>query len=183
MSQARISIPHELFAPAESFSFKGTYGLPSLKSGSDLYEFAQELAWDITVSNTGDALLVVGCVEGVARTACARCLEGFELELTGEIEGYYLICEESLPPEGMDSDEFELLPKDNVIDLSPMIKAALLLELPLIPLCDPDCKGLCPLCGQDRNIEACSCRLDAVSEEADGEASPFAVLKDFPFED
>ena len=61
----------------------------------------------------------------------------------------------------------------------PLIVAALLLEVPLVPLCDDDCKGLCPQCGANLNEGPCGCSRD----EADVEASPFAALKNFDFGD
>ncbi|HUZ08924.1 MAG TPA: DUF177 domain-containing protein [Acidimicrobiales bacterium] len=46
---------------------------------------------------------------------------------------------------------------DDQLDLGPMVHESLVLELPLTPLCHPDCRGLCPGCGVDRNHEACAC--------------------------
>ncbi|MCL2827088.1 MAG: DUF177 domain-containing protein [Eggerthellaceae bacterium] len=155
--------------------------MPCLQTGPDLYEFAEPLAWDVVVSNTGEALLVLGRVAGLAKTSCARCLSAFEVPLEGEIEGYYLLSDEAGSPEGMDFDEFEVLPKDGIIDLLPLMKAALLLELPLVALCDPDCKGLCPVCGLDRNTGECTCAHDPSPGEPDPPASPFSVLKDMRF--
>jgi uncharacterized protein len=59
---------------------------------------------------------------------------------------------EAVPLEG----ETYLL-EDDVIDLEPMVRDALLLELPLAPLCRDDCAGLCPTCGANRNDEPCDC--------------------------
>lgn len=181
MSDTRILVPSELFAPAESSCFEGTYEAGILKAGPDLYEFAGPLVWQATVTNTGGALLVTGTVEGVAKTSCARCLNTFEFPVTGEIEGYFLLSEEEEAPEDMDDDEFSYLPKNNVIELDPLIKAALLLEMPLVPLCDDDCKGICPDCGADLNEGPCSCG-EADDGEEDGAKNPFSVLKNFPFE-
>lgn len=182
MSDARILVPSELFAPAESSCFEGTYDLGILKTGPDLYEFDGPLTWQIVLSNTGGALLVTGTVEGSAKTSCARCLAPFGFPITGEIEGYYLLAQDEDAPEDMDDDEFEYLPEDKVIDLGPLIKAAVLLELPLVPLCDDDCKGICPNCGVDLNVGPCSCEEKRADAAEDGSANPFAVLKDFPFE-
>lgn len=179
MADTRILVPSELFAPAESSCFEGTYDLGILKAGPDLYEFEAPLAWQVTVSNTGGALLVTGTVEGAAKTSCARCLGSFEFPLTGEIEGYFLLSDEEAAPEDMDDDEFDYLPKNNVIDLDPLIRAALLLELPLIPLCDDGCKGICPECGADLNEGPCGCGEKREETEA---ANPFSALKDFPFD-
>ena len=182
MESTRIHVPSELFAPAESSHFEGQVAIPVMKAGPDLYDFEEPLAWQVDISNTGDALLVTGTVEGEAKTACARCLDGFSFDVTGEIEGYYLLGSDKEAPEDMDDDEFDVLPDDQVIDLEPLIKAALMLEFPLVPLCDDDCKGLCPNCGANLNEGPCSC--DPVEEEDDGTPpNPFSVLKDFPFDE
>jgi uncharacterized protein len=49
------------------------------------------------------------------------------------------------------------LSDDDIVDLEPLIRDALLLELPAVPLCRPDCKGLCPSCGVDHNLTSCDC--------------------------
>ncbi|MDH2903577.1 MAG: YceD family protein [Actinomycetota bacterium] len=47
--------------------------------------------------------------------------------------------------------------ENDFIDLAPMVRDAILLELPLAPLCRDDCRGLCPYCGIDRNEASCDC--------------------------
>ena len=79
-------------------------------------------------------------------------------------------------------DEFDVLPADKVIDLEPLITAALLLEFPLIPLCDEECKGLCPQCGANLNEGPCGCE-PAADDDDDMPPNPFAALKDFPFDE
>ena len=46
---------------------------------------------------------------------------------------------------------------DDTIDLGPLVRDAIVLELPMAPLCREDCLGLCPQCGADRNEAECSC--------------------------
>lgn len=178
-AETRIEVPAELFAPAESSHFQGQITLPKLETGPDCYEFSEPLSWQATISNTGDALLVTGSVQGVASTACARCLDEFTIPLDGEIEGYFLLSHEQDAPEDMDDDEFDVLPENHIIDFEPLIIAALLLEFPLVPLCDEDCKGLCPTCGANLNEGACECTH---TSDDDTPPNPFAVLKDFPFD-
>ena len=180
-----IQVPDELFAPAESSAFEGVWELPLLAAGPDEYRFDAPLAWRVDVTNTGEALLVAGEVGGRARGTCSRCLEEFEIDLAGEVEGYFLIEEGAEPPEDLDGDEFQTLGRDHVIDLEPLLSAGLLLELPLKPLCSPECKGLCFTCGANLNEGPCGCDrrdADADAEAAAGANNPFAVLKDFPFE-
>jgi uncharacterized protein len=180
MDATTISIPQELFAPAESSSFAGTYTLPVLKAGPDLYDFAEPLTWSVEVTNTGEALLVTGTVEGVGRTACARCLDPFDVQIIGDVEGYFLMKAGEKPDEEMEEDEFSVLDPSNTIDLVPLLNAAILVDLPLVPLCREDCKGLCPDCGINLNEETCDCaakRAETAAEEEDAK-NPFAALKD-----
>ncbi|MEG0071973.1 MAG: DUF177 domain-containing protein [Raoultibacter sp.] len=183
MSGTSFIVPAELFAAAESSSVSGTYDLPLFKAGPDLYSFSAPLSWQISITNTGGALLVIGTVEGVATTSCARCMEPVEIAMMGEIEGYYLTSAEEAP--GMDDieeDEFEVLGANNTIDFEPLIRAAILLECPLVPLCGDDCKGLCPTCGKNLNEGECDCAPVTDGEGAVVRENPFAVLKDYPFE-
>ncbi|HIS39575.1 MAG TPA: DUF177 domain-containing protein [Candidatus Aphodovivens avistercoris] len=176
MEPLRIAMPPELFSPAAYKQFEGEADLPVLKAGPDLYDFAAPLAWQADVTNTGDALLVTGTVRGEARTSCARCLKQFSFPVVGEIEGYFLIGEGEAPEE-MEGDEFDVLPDDRKIDFRPLIEAALLLELPLIPLCDEGCKGLCPRCGADLNEGPCGCPAKPEQDDAPVRENPFAALK------
>lgn len=64
-----------------------------------------------------------------------------------------------------------LVPDDAQIDFAPLIREYALLEIPIKPLHDPDCKGLGIECGQDLNIKDCG-------HSQDIDDSPFATLKD-----
>jgi uncharacterized protein len=70
-----------------------------------------------------------------------------------------------------DPDDVDYAHHDRVVvDLHDMLREQLLLTLPITVLCKEDCKGLCPVCGADRNVTDCSC-------EASVSLSPFTVLK------
>lgn len=187
MSDVRIAVPAELFAPAESSHFQGEVSLPVVEAGPDTFRFAEPLQWQVDITNTGEALLVAGTVSGEARAECARCLEEFPLSVEGDIEGYFLLDETKAAPQDMDDDEFDVLPASHEIDLEPLIIAALLVEFPLVPLCDDDCKGLCPHCGANLNDGPCSCTTQTPEQEvptmSDGRPSPFAALKGITFEE
>ena len=47
----------------------------------------------------------------------------------------------------------------DLVDLAPLVHDAILLDLPLAPLCREDCRGLCPHCGIDRNDASCDCQV------------------------
>lgn len=179
MSSLIIAIPDELFAVAESSSFNGTYQLDSITHCSSEYRFNEPLTYSLQISNTGGALYVGGTVEGDALVECARCLEDASYHLQGEVEGYFLISGSERELTEEEEDEYDILPEDHRIDLEPLLRAALVLELPYSPLCSDDCKGICPQCGANLNKETCSCKPDESFEPK----NPFEILKTITFDE
>lgn len=176
-----IAIPDELFATAESSSFAGTYELDELTQGCDTYTFAHPLAWSVQVTNTGGAFLVTGSVDADATTDCVRCLEPAHYRLEGEVEGYFLIPGSDVELTDEEREEYEVLGEDRRIDLSPLLIAALALELPATPLCDDACKGICAGCGANLNVEECTC--PPAPEEDEFHPNPFSALRNITFEE
>lgn len=188
MGDTSIKIPAELFATAESSHFEGTIDVPELQAGPDTYRFDGPLPWSADVTNTGSAFLVTGTVSATGTVACSRCLEPVHCDLSGDIEGYFLLDSEEAEAfeddeDAPGEDEFAVLPADHIIDLEPLILAALLVEAPQLPLCDEDCKGLCPQCGANLNEGECDCGEDGDAAAFAAAANPFSVLADFDFSD
>lgn len=103
-----------------------------------------------------EGVLVTGRVGGTAALKCARCLEGFE----GPVD--LDVCELFTTP-GHDLPEEEAYKvQGSEIDLEPMLRDALVLALPLNPVCSEACKGLCSTCGKNLNQGACECRVDDI---------------------
>ena len=74
-------------------------------------------------------------------------------------------AKEELSPDDLDLDYYT----GEIVDLESILREQIILMLPLKPLCDEACEGLCPYCGANRTSETCSCPTDAVD-------SPFARL-------
>lgn len=175
---ATIIVPEELLETAETRHFEGTAALDELVAGADAYRLVAPAAWSVDVTNTGGALLVMGRATATAATQCARCLDEVTYDLEGDIEGYFIIGgEDSAAPDDMEGDEFDYLPENRRIDMVPLIVQALLLELPLVPLCDDDCQGLCSHCGANLNEGPCGC-----GDDEPGDDGPFAALKGLTFD-
>lgn len=174
-----IALPQELFALAESSSFSGAYTLDTLEIGPDTYTITTPVTWSVTVTNTGGAFLMSGSAHAHAVCACARCAEDAHYELESEIEEYILIHPD---PELEEDDEIDylVLPEDHEIDMAPIVECALILDLPLVPLCRDDCKGVCPDCGQNLNEGTCDCAQKRAEVNAEFEAhkNPFSALSD-----
>ncbi|WP_046317381.1 DUF177 domain-containing protein [Mycobacterium sp. UM_Kg1] len=100
---------------------------------------------DLRVESVSEGVLVSGTVSAATAGECARCLQpltgAVEVELT-ELFAY----PESATDATTDDDEMGRVVDDGV-DLEQAIVDAVCLALPLSPLCDPDCPGLCPDCG------------------------------------
>jgi uncharacterized protein len=111
---------------------------------------------------TADAILdaVDGGIEVAARIhapwqgECRRCLRPLAGELRCEVRELY---RPRTAGEAVDPDEDTYPLGGDQLDLRPLVRDALLLELPLAPLCHEGCLGLCPTCGADRNAGLCGC--------------------------
>ena len=153
----------------------GAFPLDRLLVGDAEFWLLEPARFAVTLTNTGSGIVVTGAVSARATTECSRCLEPFELLITGEVEGFYV--QHGLETDVPEEQEVELIFPDNTIDLAPALLAALTVEAPFAPVHDESCAGLCPLCGCDLNVEHCDCH-DAVPE-----THPFAALRDLLEED
>ncbi len=95
-----------------------------------------------------EGILVTGVVRARWTGTCRRCLSPAHGEIEVEVRE---LCVEH-------GDEETTYPlQGDWLDLEPIVHDACILELPLAPLCQPGCLGLCPTCGADRNREPCTC--------------------------
>lgn len=98
-----------------------------------------------------EGLVVRGIVSADWTGECARCLCPIGGRLTLGVDELF----ETEPVEG---ETYRL--DHDTIDLEPLTRDALGLELPVVPLCRADCAGICPECGADRNETRCDCATD-----------------------
>jgi uncharacterized protein len=98
-----------------------------------------------------EGLVVRGTVSATWEGECARCLRPLEGRLILGVDELF----ETDPVEG---ETYRL--EHDTIDLEPLTRDAVGLELPIMPLCRADCAGICPECGADRNETACTCSSD-----------------------
>ena len=118
-----------------------------------------------------------GRLEAVVELTCARCLDGFETRVASDF--VLTLVSESVE---FGAVETALEREDLTVftcpegkpDFVEMATEQLYLALPLKPVCKPDCKGLCPTCGSNRNRIECGCRR----EDLDPRLSPLQALKD-----
>lgn len=86
-------------------------------------------------------------------TECARCLAPVSAFCTAEFDEEFGLTEDEENPD-------RYLYKGQILDLTQMVKDCIALNMPLRTLCREDCKGLCPVCGADRNTVSCGCKVE-----------------------
>ena len=114
----------------------------------------------LSVRKDGDKYSLLGHLATTLRRECCRCLERFDVPTRVDIDVRYL-------PHGVNTGEGEheisdedlsiAFYRDDAIDLGGLVREQLHLAAPMKPLCDDGCRGLCPICGINRNREACGC--------------------------
>ena len=104
-------------------------------------------------------VLVRGTVAARFTSACRRCLEPVEADLEEEV-AILFTPPDQLADEDRGGEIRPLDPEGNFLDLAPAIREEVFLDAPKWVVCRPDCKGLCPMCGVNRNEGTCECTLD-----------------------
>jgi uncharacterized protein len=103
----------------------------------------------VVVSRNSEGLLFLGEFQAYTPATCGRCLSDFEQFLKIDFTELYTF-------ESHVQEDTELVyPEDGQVDLGPIVRDYFLLEMPINPLCKSGCKGLCPVCGNDLNLETC----------------------------
>ena len=108
------------------------------------------------IENAGDVLLMRAHLKTRVKRVCSRCLKEFEAQTEAEVEERYFPAE----TDGLSEDA--LTYKFDVVDITEALREGLILTEPVQPLCKASCKGLCPICGADRNVVDCHCNTRTI---------------------
>jgi len=138
------------------------FDYPEIKAGEDTR--LTNFSGSARISRTPQGLLVQAKFEASLTMECVRCLETYQQRLGWEFTELYAFSRRSVTESGL------LVPEDAHIDLEPLTRDYALLEVPINPICKENCRGLCPVCGENMNQVDCGHR-------SGGADSPFAVLK------
>ena len=100
-------------------------------------------------TRTGQGVYLHGELKSQISLDCVRCLEPFVQTLSAEIDELFIH-----PPEP-DQDPELTISEEAILDLNPILRELFILDIPTQPVCQMDCKGLCPVCGENRNEQPC----------------------------
>jgi uncharacterized protein len=111
---------------------------------------------EIRVTRTAQGLLLQAMLRADTEAECVRCLASFDQRLNVKFTELYAFSNSSITESGL------LVPESGKIDLEPIFRDELLVAFPINPLCKPDCKGLCPVCGENMNERTCEHQTEPV---------------------
>jgi len=117
---------------------------------------AQGLTMRGVLEKSGDDVLLRGDLRGTLDTSCARCLEPARVALDIPLTVTFVEKGDDDDDDGDDEDDVVFIDADE-IDLGAELRDEILLAMPINPLCQDGCLGLCPVCGGNRNSVRCDC--------------------------
>ena len=123
---------------------------------ADTFAPAGDVSYDLTAQLVSGGVLVSGRAAARVSAVCGRCLKDIEIPIENPALHIF----------------FEVGENQEILEVDEELRAELLLELPMNPLCDPDCAGLCPICGVDLNRKRCQC----TPEDSAAKVSPWSAL-------
>ena len=101
---------------------------------------------NLRLESVVEGVLVSGTVISRAEGECARCLTRIEQPVGADVRELF-VYPDSLTAQTMEEDELPVL-VGGLIDLEQLVRDEIVTQMPLAPLCRPDCAGLCPTCGE-----------------------------------
>ena len=127
---------------------------------------AKRLEGWLKFTRTDIGIWVKGRLKAEVPSQCSRCLRGFDAPLNTEInEQYYPAVElttgAAIAAPVLEEEAFRISPT-NMLDIGEALRQNIISRLPMKPLCQQDCAGICPECGIDRNKAQCHCESTTV---------------------
>jgi uncharacterized protein len=113
-------------------------------------------SFDYVLTNADSLFVLQGRLESTLSLECSRCLKPVETTFSVDV-----LEEFTRHASGARDEEIREFFGEE-IDATGVLREIILLSLPVKPLCSPDCQGLCPYCGIDKNVDSCTCKPDSV---------------------
>ncbi|HEX8890833.1 MAG TPA: DUF177 domain-containing protein [Pyrinomonadaceae bacterium] len=113
------------------------------------------------VSRSGHEVRLQGKIKTTAEVDCDRCLKSVSIPVETEFDVTYVPADDYTSSDAAELQEEDLslsVFDGETIDIDELVREQVLLALPNRALCGEDCKGLCPICGADRNVNPCDCQ-------------------------
>ena len=166
----RLDIAQALQMTGVEIPFLLCEEMPDTQWNGDRFHFLTPVEVRGVFSAVKETVWVRAEVQARVQVPCADCLQDAEYAASASME----VCF-AREPDPEDPDVFSYA--GHVLLLEDAVLGALWLEMPMRILCRPDCRGLCPVCGTDRNTTECACREEPAGKQ------PFSALASLLIED
>jgi uncharacterized protein len=150
-----------------------TYEASQFEKDADAFRVVAPVQVVADLRKDSQKVRLVGRVATTLGLDCSRCLEPFTVPIDARFDVLFLPAGANTSATGQEEQEVGdedlgvSFYKDDTIDLGEVIREQFYLALPMKPLCREDCQGLCPVCGKNRNREACDCQNEWVDPRLD----------------
>lgn len=142
-----INISGALKNPGQAYPVNLAFAFDPVEIMGDEVRFS-DVRFEGEYLSAKDEISLSGTVTAKAHSRCANCLTDVMVDISADLDAEFARGgdgEDKYPLEGYE------------IDPAPAVREAVLLELPIRFLCREDCKGICPVCGKNRNTDLCTC--------------------------
>lgn len=129
------------------------------------FKFTGHVTGKVVFHSVGNDVLGHGALQAHIDTACVRCLNPAHVDLNAKVDEIWMRNrpeEEDVDREFLADEPLTRSYSGDEILLDEAFRELIMSELPERPLCQPECKGLCPGCGAELNKEPCHCHPEAV---------------------
>lgn len=160
----------ELMSKDKAVDFQQSINLSRIIEGRQDITYISPVKVDLVARPLMDGVIdVQGELTAELKMQCSRCLTPVTKNYVIPFHERFKLAES---PEEMDEDEDIQLVTEEKINLESYVEEEMYMSLPYAPLCNEDCKGLCPTCGTNRNEQSCGCSNEKIDPR-------LAALKDF----
>lgn len=149
MHWLQIDVSNLAGKPGSTRELASSGPVEGFRSGLGWVEDGDAVHIRFLLSSASDGIEVTGQAWGRLHLSCSRCLVEYEQDFKLDIDEKFYF-EPSLADQ---TEGYEV--RDQVVDLEPMLRDAIVLSIPMRPVHAEDCKGLCPVCGGDLNVSDC----------------------------
>jgi len=142
--------------PEEGIQVEGATSLPH--PFEDPAWALEELS--LAIEKDGDVVFVKGGLAARVQLVCGRCLEPFQLRIAPPVDARFVPSPQGRAEEHeLEADDLETdVYANDLLDIGALVVTETTLGVPMKPLCREECRGLCPICGGNRNLAPCACQ-------------------------
>jgi uncharacterized protein len=140
--------------------FVRTFLPEEVADSSDAYRIVKPVDLALEIHKDKDRFRLVGSVVSELELPCSRCLEPLRLPVAAQFDLRYLPVSKAAVETEREVEEEDLgtsYYRNDEIDLNELLREQFYLVLPMKPLCQDDCRGLCSQCGTNLNTGTCEC--------------------------